>query len=279
LVYGFAKIKDHKESWCNPLMKIAFINSSNRLNGNTERLLKALMSQLIKTAEGQHIAIEIRHITLSRQEIKTCRGCRCCFDRGDCPLEDDVAKIEELITDCDALVLASPVYMEDVNGVMKTWIDRMAFCAHRPIFFDKCAIAISTSGAGSSSHTLNTMKNALNAWGCHILSAHKFRMGAYMENEFIEERYASKLSDIAASLICSIQNNAAQKPALLSLISFKIQQKYYRTSNRAGTLDRTYWKEKGWLDPHAYFYMPVRCNPIKLLTANIVGMLLAKLFI
>jgi multimeric flavodoxin WrbA len=42
-------------------MDIALVNSSSRLNGNTERLLKALESQLIKAAEERHVALNIRH--------------------------------------------------------------------------------------------------------------------------------------------------------------------------------------------------------------------------
>ncbi len=260
-------------------MKIVLINSSGRTNGNTDRLLKVLENELIKTAEKRHIAIDIRHIILSEIEIKSCRGCRYCFDRGDCPLKDDVVVTEALIAECDALVLAGPVYMEDINGIMKTWIDRMAFLAHRPTYFDKYAIAISTSGAGTSNHSLNTMKNALMAWGFHILSTCKFRMGAHMEDKLIEERYISKLSDMAMNLISSFQNNVAQKPTLFSLISFNIQQKYYRTNNRAGTLDRSYWKEKGWLNSNTHFYMPIKCNPVKLLISNVIGAILSSLFI
>lgn len=260
-------------------MKIVLINSSSRTKGNTERLLRVLENELIRAAERQRITIDISHVILSQLEIKSCRGCRNCFDRGDCPFKDAVVETEALITDCDALVLASPVYMEDVNGIMKTWIDRMAYHAHRPTFYNKYAIAISTSGAGSSNHTLNTMKNALIAWGFYILCTHKFKMGAYMEDKLIEERYISKLSDIATSLINSVQNNVAQKPKLFSLISFKIQQKYYRTSNRAGALDRAYWKEKGWLNSNTHFYMPVKCNPVKLLISNVIGEFLSNLFI
>lgn len=260
-------------------MKLTYINSSSRTNGNTERLLKVLENQLKKSAESQHIDIDIRNIRLSGQDIKSCRGCRSCFDKGICPLKDDVAEIEEILRDCDAIVLAGPVYMEDVNGIMKTWIERMAFYAHRPAFYGKYAIAISTSGGGSSNHTLNTMKNALTAWSFHVLSAHKFRMGALMEDKRIEEKYTSQLSDLAEKLIRSVQKNAAQKPSLFSLVFFKIQQKYYRTSNRAGALDCAYWKENGWLHSDTHFYMPIKCNPAKLLLANVIGTLLSRMFI
>ena len=158
-------------------------------------------------------------------------------------------------------------------------MDRMAFYCHRPAFYGKYAVAILTSGSGASNHSLNTMKNALTAWGFHVLFADKFRMGTHMENERIKEQYTSKLSNIAANLINSNQNSMAQKPKLFSLISFSIQQKYYRFSDHAGTVDRTYWEKKGWLNPHAHFYMSIQCNPVKLFIARAIGVILSKLFI
>jgi len=183
-----------------------------------------------------------------------------------------------MVLGCDALVLASPVYLEDINGIMKNWFDRMAFYSHRPAFYGKCAVAITTSGAGTSNHSLKTMKNALTAWGVNVLLVDNFRMGAYMDDESIEKQNTLKLSNIATKLINSILNNIQQKPTLLSLIAFNIQQKYYRLSDRAGIVDRTYWEEEGWLDPHTHFYLSIRCNPVKLLFARILAAILSKLF-
>lgn len=260
-------------------MTILIINSSGRSNGNTERLLKVLNNQLLAIADKRKIALDIKHVLLSRQDIQICRGCRSCFDKGNCPIKDDITRIEESLLSCDALIIASPVYSEDVNGIMKNFIDRMAFYSHRPTFYGKCAIAISTSGSGSSNHTLNTLKNALTAWGFHVLLTNKFRMGAYMKDDCIEKQYSSKLHNIATDLIDAIQNGKALKPTFFSLIAFHIQQKYYRFSDRAGTIDRTYWEENGWLDPHVHFYIANRCNQMKLLLARVMGSLISKIFI
>ncbi len=262
-----------------PRMKIVLMNSSGRKNGNTDRLLKMLGSQLLHRANEKHLTLEINHVLLSGETVKSCLGCRSCFDRDVCPLKDDVIKIGEGISDADALILASPVYLEDVNGIMKNWLDRMAYNSHRPAYYKKYAVAITTSGAGASNHSLHTMKRALTAWGFHVLFTDKFIMGAYMEDERIESAYISKLSKIAADLIASIQADMAQKPTLLSLISFRIQQKYYRFSKRAGMVDRAYWEKKGWLEPKVNFYTPIRCNPVKLLFARVLGAFLSRLFI
>lgn len=259
-------------------MNITILNSSGRVHGNTERLLKALEDHLAMVAKQRQIDLEIKYIALAAQDIKICRGCRSCFDKGSCPLKDDAAAITESILASDALILSSPVAMEDVNGIMKNWIDRMAFCAHRPVFYGKCATVISTSGAGSSNHTLNTMKNALTAWGFQVLCAHKFKMGAYMESEKIEESFAEPLSIIAANLINAVEKSTAQKPTLFSLISFKIQQKYYSSCDRAGAIDRDYWAQKGWLSSSANYYMPVKCNFLKLSAARMIGAILSKRF-
>ena len=46
----------------------------------------------------------------------------------------------------DGIIFASPVYVNDVSGIAKTWIDRLAYVCHRPAFAGKCAYLIATVG-------------------------------------------------------------------------------------------------------------------------------------
>lgn len=261
-------------------MKIVSIISSGRQNGNTERVVRLLENQITETAERRNIPVNIEHVPLCRRNIQFCRGCRICFDRGekDCPLNDDVLPLRDAIMSADGVLLASPVYVEDVNGIMKNWIDRMAFNCHRPAFFHKYAVLITTSGSGSSGRSLGTMRNALTAWGFDVVYAGKYRMGARMESGLIERRFAAEAEKAADSLIRSVRNPGKRKPSLLSLISFTIQQKYYRESKSAGPADRAYWETNGWLEPHTRYYQPAN-GCIRLFAARILGRLLAKFFI
>lgn len=77
-----------------------------------------------------------------------------------CPIKDDVLRVNDQIRDADSLIPASPVYVEDVNGIMKKWIDRMAFNSVRTALYGKSAVVITTSGAHSSTRSINTMKKA-----------------------------------------------------------------------------------------------------------------------
>lgn len=261
-------------------MKIISIVSSGRQNGNTERLAKMLENRLQKVATEHSAELEIEHINLHNQDVRFCRGCRVCLDKGenDCPVRDDASKIRNRIRDADGLILASPVYVEDVNGVMKNWIDRMAFLSHRPDLYGKFAVIMTTSGSGSSNRSIETMKNALISWGVEVVQSKKFRMGALMPDAKMEEQYDEETEKTALLFFEKIQKTEREKPTLFSLISFHIQQKYYRDGKNAGIVDRRYWDSHGWLDAKACYFFPVRSAKLKLWAAKILGGILSRIF-
>jgi hypothetical protein len=69
-------------------MKILSIVSSYRMDGNTGRTVSLIEEQLQKEAAQRHVSLEIERISLGRLDVRTCRGCRLCFDRGEdmCPI-------------------------------------------------------------------------------------------------------------------------------------------------------------------------------------------------
>jgi multimeric flavodoxin WrbA len=176
-------------------MRILSIVSSCRTDGNTGRLTSLIEEQLQKEAEKRNISLEAEQVFLGRQDVRMCRGCRLCFDRGEdsCPLKDDLLSIRDRMLAADGYLIASPVYVEDVNGILKNWIDRLAFLNHRPALCGKSALLIHTSGAGATGHALHTMGSALSAWGCRIAYKTKFRAGALTS---IDEIWSAHDKDI-----------------------------------------------------------------------------------
>jgi multimeric flavodoxin WrbA len=99
-------------------MLVVAIGGSPR-KGNTEWLLTQLAEEL------QQQGVEVELLLLRRLHIKSCTGCLKCEDRrGRCVLTDDMDKIYPRLLAADAIVLASPVYLEMISGLMKTFIDR-----------------------------------------------------------------------------------------------------------------------------------------------------------
>lgn len=262
-------------------MKIISIVSSYRKNGNTNNVVKLIEEQIAKIAQKFNISLEIERISLGYNDIKLCHGCRVCFDKGEenCPLKDDLLTIRDKIIDADGIIIASPVYVEDINGIMKNWIDRMAFNCHRPAFAGKTAIFITTSGIGSSNHSLKTMKRALNAWGFYVAGQSKFRTGSLMSISKIKELYNNKITKISNMLFEDIVKNKAVNPTFYSFVSFKVQQKYWqKIDNRDHSIDYKYWVEKGWIKSKCKFYIKHNASPIKVKVARIIGSLIAVFF-
>ncbi|WP_010681000.1 flavodoxin family protein [Acetivibrio cellulolyticus] len=263
-------------------MRILSIVSSKRKNGNTERLISLLEEELISIAKLQHKVLEIERISLGNVELKMCLGCRVCFDKGEelCPLNDELLSIRKKLNEADGIILASPVYVEDVNGIMKNWIDRMAFNCHRPAFFDKTAIVVATSGIGSTNHALKTMRTALMTWGAYVDGMQKFSTGALMEREEILDTHHNRIKRIAKKFFVNIKKEKVSKPKLYSLIAFKVQQKYFeKRSNEQNTVDYIYWNEKGWLKPCCIYYKEIKTNWLKVKIARLLGNIVAVFFV
>jgi Multimeric flavodoxin WrbA len=261
-------------------MKIVFISSSFRRNGNTEHLLNLLEKHLVTASAEQNIHLELESVFLSKENLQPCRGCRLCFDKGEyfCPIKDGTLRIRDKINEADAIVLASPVYVEDVNGVMKNWIDRLAFTCHRPSFYGKSAAVISTSAAGSSDHTLTTMANALITWGFQVISKDKFKMGALMDNAQMRSLFDRRVKKIAYKFLYSVQNQTKNNPTFFSLVAFGVQKRIFQKSYSENSIDSLYWKNHGWLEESATYYMQ-KAGTAKILLAQLVSAVVLKFIV
>ena len=98
-------------------MRVLGINASPHENGNTAYALRYALSLLDKAG------VETVHIALANKNIHACQGCFVCRN-GECIHDDDMGPIVAAMRQCDALLLASPVYMGMVTGQMKTMMDR-----------------------------------------------------------------------------------------------------------------------------------------------------------
>jgi multimeric flavodoxin WrbA len=103
-------------------MKIVAINSSPKgKDSNTNVLVSAFLKG------AQTAGAETVNIFLADYEIKHCNGCLVCWSRGpgQCVISDDMLKIFLLLGDADIIVFATPVYFENISGMLKVFMDRM----------------------------------------------------------------------------------------------------------------------------------------------------------
>jgi len=258
-------------------LKLIILTTSLRRNGNTERLARLYEQEIRSQASQKNIPFEVELIPLYQYRIEPCRGCRTCFDRGveHCPIKDDFPLLLDKMKAADGIILACPVYVNDVNGLAKNWIDRMAYACHRPDFFGKYAGLLATIGIGPTNHALNTMSFALNSWGYQLVHKTGYKMGALMDKETVREKFHEKIRRDAALMIRSIERQTHRYPSFMSLAIFKIQQGYWQT-HVDDSIDYQYWKEQGWIDPNTTFYYPIRKSRWVVALARLIGSIIAK---
>lgn len=265
-------------------MKALILVGSYRKRGNTAGIAgmvaQALQALPEHPDQAHETAVEVETVYLGHRDIRPCRGCRVCFDRGEdhCPLKDDLPAIYAKMEAADGLVIASPVYVNDVNGITKNWIDRLAFVCHRPRFAGKCATLIATVGDSPTGHTLRTLDVPLRTWGYHIVGQSGFKMGALMEREEMARRYQGRAEAIARRLYHAVRERRYTRPSFVSLMTFKIQQLSWRRAAE-DSLDYAYWQGRGWIEPGREFFIPHRANRVKVAAARLAGAVLARFMI
>ena len=259
-------------------MKILVLQSSGRTRGNTARVADIAADALKAEAQRAGAVLEVETVHLAQLGLHACTGCRSCFDRGEdtCPHKDDLLALKARMVHADGLVLAGPVYVNDVNGIMKTWMDRLAHVCHRPQFGGKAALLLATTGSTSAKHALRSMQVPLWTWGFRISASAWFKTGAAMSADDIRARHARSIAAAVHGLFRDIQERRFLKPSFVSLLVFRIQQGGWSKA-APGTIDHAYWRDRGWLDlRRSTFFFPHRANPVVTRCARLVGAVVAR---
>lgn len=107
-------------------MKVMAFNGSPRKKWNTATLLE-------KSLEGAASqGAETRLVHLYELDFKGCVSCFACKKKGGksygaCAVQDDLAPIYAEIREAGAIILGSPIYLGDVTGEMRSFVERLIF--------------------------------------------------------------------------------------------------------------------------------------------------------
>ena len=92
-------------------MRTLILNGSPRKKGDTTALIGAFT---------KHLQGEYRIIDCYSTNLSPCMDCRFCQEKLSCPINDKMQEIYDYLSDCDNLILASPVhYAELSSGLLK----------------------------------------------------------------------------------------------------------------------------------------------------------------
>lgn len=89
------------------MVKTLIINGSPRKNGDTVQLIRKLKEK---------IPGEVVEFVCYQSDIKGCVDCRYCWEHDGCCRKDGWQELEQVIQECDNLLIASPVYFFELPG-------------------------------------------------------------------------------------------------------------------------------------------------------------------
>lgn len=98
-------------------MKTLVFNGSPRMKGETMELVNAFCEEM----KGE----EIKVVHAYQADIRPCVDCRWCFKNRGCAIKDGMQEIYRYLEECDHILIASPVYFEELTGVLLALLSRL----------------------------------------------------------------------------------------------------------------------------------------------------------
>lgn len=223
-------------------MRILIINGSTR-RGNTWRLSEMVKEQIISFDN----TVEFEEIHLSDCNIPLCTGCSMCFRKGHefCPHNQYIQPIMNKIAECDGVIFAASCFQGAIPAIAKNLTDHLAFLLHRPRYFDKKALVISTTGGVSASSVTKSLSNTLPGWGvnkCYQLPIVALSWNNYQPTE----KHIKKVHKISKAFYRDLESRKLYPPKVGVLIPFNLFQamcKTYAPGTEYETRDGIFWEQ------------------------------------
>jgi len=197
-------------------MKAVAINGSPRKGGNTEILLKKVLTPL--EAAGW----ETEFIQLGGNEIHGCKACYRCFDTRNsrCSQKDDCFNpcMEKMVA-ADAIILGSPTYFTDVSAEMKALLDRagLVALANGGLFRGKVGAAVVAVRRGGGTHAFDTINHMFLMSGAIVPGSTYWNLGFGLEKGDVakDNEAARNMADLGKTIAWlgkAIHEHAESRP-------------------------------------------------------------------
>lgn len=249
-------------------MKVTAILGSPRKKGDCFHVV-----QMIEESFNRVNDTQIEYIYLNDIGLGFCKSCLLCYTKGEqyCPHKEVTTMLMDKMLESDIVIFACPVYEQHVTALMKNFYDNFSFLFHRPRFFDKKAILVSSTGGTGLKGTLNYMKMNAMGWGFRIAGT----IGVCGDTLKTDSSYKEEVQKNIDHLIDGIDKKQESTPTLYQLALFRAMQSKASGGAKKKDIAYEYWKERGWLEKG--YYTNAKINPFKKVYSRIIGALMKKM--
>ena len=216
-------------------MKCLIIHGSPR-RGNTWDVLNIAKEEMKKNGD-----FEFEIIELAKEKIPMCIGCFNCIAKGEkkCHHNSYIDPIVKKMEEADAFIITSPVYSMQVSGILKNFIDHMSYNFHRPKFYNKKVLIITTTAGAGHTNAANYIKEVMEYWGVNYVQTMPI---AYRSLE-LSEKNKEKVIRGAKAFSKELNSHKIHQPKLKSLMMFHL---WKNSSKEDGfsIVDFEYWSDE-----------------------------------
>lgn len=159
-------------------------------------------------AEGMKEALRKRNFDVSLYQgnscdIRLCEGCSLCFDKGKCPLDevDIMEEVKRNMIEADVIFWISPVYANNVSGMMKNYIDRISVWLHTINLAGKIGGVITITDNSGEEFVSFYNQRLLSYMGCNVL----------IEEAIVKTRMEKTIEDMIESMVLRIEKALQQE--------------------------------------------------------------------
>ena len=206
-------------------------------NSATKLVVQKFISCLKRYKKG---VIKVFYADLLKYQIDFCDGSLKPFITGETQVLDDMVILEREILSADLIVLASPVYANNVSGSIKTFLDRISHWTHLFRLLGKYGAVFSISSNSGSEYTLDYLSDIAEHLGLYVVSKSNFITNS-QSDEVIDN-----IIDVQAMLAVNKIESEIFQFSDKQEDSFKRYQKLYK-ENKGCKNELDYWKKNGML--------------------------------
>ncbi|MFC1693010.1 flavodoxin family protein [Candidatus Latescibacterota bacterium] len=180
---------------------------------------RALVDDFVQEVANAGLQLEHQVISLGRKTVLPCKGCWNCTRNKPCPqsAKDDLDEIKTAMIDCDMLIIACPVYTNQITAQLKALFDRLFTWCHIFPLLGKYSLSACTTGGDGIEKTSAFIEKMLATYGTYsfgtISSRGGFTPGLFPLRGIAREKYRKLARHVASTLIEGkrLSVNAKQK--------------------------------------------------------------------
>jgi multimeric flavodoxin WrbA len=177
-------------------MKIVGICASPR--GRKSRTM-AMVNAVLEGARNR--CADVESIDIAAMNIGFCDACDICHRTGRCWKKDDLNVVSDLLKGADGVVLGSPVYIDNVSGQMKAFMDRMADAIHFQVLYGKYGCSVCSTYESGGDDVTRILDHFLQYLGAQTIEALAVSLGDREELPGTDLHAAGKLGEALVDAI------------------------------------------------------------------------------